>query len=137
MSKDVRPPNQECSLLRYLRIGRLRSLDRAVFAESASVLPNHTHFLPTETRILDRHAEEHVFVVLIVGSKSVLVKQHQFRVIRARFREVGKILSNRGDQAGLSLHPFVVGHRAMRIADSESVRIPQVANTPRHHWRRN
>jgi hypothetical protein len=31
------------------------------------------------------------------------------------------------------LHPFVVGHRAMRIADSESARIPQVGSIPRHH----
>jgi hypothetical protein len=30
------------------------------------------------------------------------------------------------------LHPFVVGHRAMRIADSELVRIPQVASILRH-----
>jgi hypothetical protein len=46
------------------------------------------------------------------------VEQYQFRVIRAGFREVGKILSNRSDQAGLSLHALVIGHRAMRIAGS-------------------
>jgi hypothetical protein len=62
-------------------------------------------------------ARAHVF--LVVGSKGVLVEQYQFRAIPAGFREVGKILSNRSDQAGLSLHPFVIRHRAMRIADSE------------------
>jgi hypothetical protein len=39
---------------------------------------------------------------LVVGGKGVLVERHQFRVIRAGFREVGKILSNRSDQIGLS-----------------------------------
>ena len=110
-----------------LESGRLRSLDSVLFAEGTSVLPDHAHFLATQTCILDRHAEERVFVLLVVGSKGVLVEQHHFRVIRAGFREVGKILSNRSDQAGLSLHPFVIGHRAMRIADSESGRIPQMS----------
>lgn len=43
------------------------SLDFLFFAEGASVLPNHAHFLATQTRVLDRHAEERVFVLLIVG----------------------------------------------------------------------
>jgi hypothetical protein len=30
------------------------------------------------------------------------------------------------DQAGFSLHAFVIGHLAMRIADPESGRIPQM-----------
>jgi hypothetical protein len=29
------------------------------------------------------------------------------------------------------LHAFVVGHRAMRIADPESVRVPRVRSIPR------
>jgi hypothetical protein len=87
------------------------SLNSLFFAEAASVLPDHTHFLATQTRVLDSHAEEHVFVLLVVGGKGVLVQQHQFRVIRARFREVGKIFSNRSDQAGLTLHAFVTIHR--------------------------
>lgn len=33
------------------------------------------------------HAEEHVFVLLVIGGEGVLVKQHQFVVIRARIRE--------------------------------------------------
>jgi hypothetical protein len=99
------------------------SLNSLFFGKAASVFPDHAHFLPTETCVLDRHAEERVFVLLVVSSKRVLVEQHQFRVVRAGFREVGKILSNRRDQAGLSLHPFVVGHRAMRIADPESVSV--------------
>ena len=103
-------------------------LDSFLFVERASVLPDHAHFLATETCIFDRHAEERVFVLLVVGSKRVLVEQHQFRVIRAGFREVGKVLSNRSDQAGLSLHSFVVGHGAMRIADSERAQILQVKN---------
>jgi len=98
----------------------LRSLDRAVFAEAASVLPDHAHFFPTETSVFDRHAEERVFLLLIIGSKGVLVKSHQFRVIRAGFRELRKLFSDGRDQAGLSLHALIVGHSAMRIADSES-----------------
>jgi len=93
--------------------------DCVFLSEGASVFPDHAHFLPTEASVLDRHAEEHVFVLLVVGGKGVLVEQHQFRVIRARFREVGKLLPDGSDQAGLTLHAFVVGHRAMRIADSE------------------
>jgi hypothetical protein len=83
-------------------------------------------FLATETCILDRHAEEHVFVLLVIGSKSILVKQHELCVIRTRFREVGKLLPDGSDQAGLSLHPFVIGHHAKRIADTESEQLPQV-----------
>jgi hypothetical protein len=67
-------------------------LDGAVFTESASVLSNHAHFLATETSVFDGHAEERVFVLLVIGSKGVLVEQHQFRVIGARFREVGSCL---------------------------------------------
>ena len=47
------------------------------------------------------------------------MEQDQFRVIRARFRELGKLLLNGSEQAGLSLISFVIGHRAMRIADPE------------------
>jgi hypothetical protein len=112
------------------------SLNCVFSAERASVSPDHAHFLATQTCVLDRHAEERVFVLLIVGGKGVLVEQHQFRVIRASFREVRKTLSNRSDQAGLSLHPFVIVHRAMRIADCESGRSPQVSNIRRHRFRR-
>jgi hypothetical protein len=102
------------------------SLNSLFFGKAAPIPPDHAYFLPPETGVLDRHAEEHVFVLLVIGSKGVLVEQHLFRVIRARFRELRKLLSDSGDQAGLSLHAFVIGHRVMRIADSESVRIPQV-----------
>ena len=94
-------------------------MDFVFLAESASVLSDHTHFLPTETSVLDRHPKEHVFVLLLIGGKGILVEQHQYRVIRTSFREVGKLLSDGGDEAGLSLHAFVVSHGAMRIADSE------------------
>jgi hypothetical protein len=87
------------------------SLNSVFLAKGASVLPKHAHLFPTETSVLDRHAEERVFVLLIVGSKGVLMEQHQFRFIRARFREVGKILSDGRDQVGLPLHALVTVHR--------------------------
>jgi len=107
----------------------LRSLGRVFFAQRASVFPDHTDLFAAKASLLNRHAEEHIFVLLIIGGKGVLVNQHQFRVIRARFRELRKLLSDGRDQAGLSLHALVVGHRAMRIADPESGRIPQVEST--------
>jgi hypothetical protein len=94
-----------------------RSLDFVFRAEAASILPNYAHFFPTKTCVLDRHTEELVFVLLVVGSESVLMEQHQLRVIRACFREFGELCSDNGDEAGLSLHPFVIGHLATRIAD--------------------
>jgi hypothetical protein len=84
-----------------------------------------------ETCIFDRHAEEREFVLLVVGSKCVLVEQDHFRVVRAGFREVGKILSNRSDQAGLFLHALVVSHGAKRIADSGCTGIPQMKTARR------
>ena len=33
--------------------------------------PDHANFFLTESSILDRHAEEHVFVLLVVGGKGV------------------------------------------------------------------
>ena len=33
-------------------------------------------------------------MLLVIGGKGVLVKHHQFRVIRARLREVGKLRSD-------------------------------------------
>ena len=119
-----------------IELGRLRSLDRALFTETASVLSDHTHFLPTETSVFDRHAEERVFVLLVVGGKGVLVEQHQFRVIRARFREVWKLLSDGRDQAGLSLHAFVIGHSAMRIADSRICSSSPYSVAHREHGKR-
>jgi hypothetical protein len=106
------------------------SLDRFFFTETASILSNYAHFLAAQTGVLDRHAEQHVLVLLVVGSKGVLVEQYVFGVIRAGFREVGEILSNRSDQAGLPLHAFIVGHRAMRIPDSEHGRGQRVAEQP-------
>jgi hypothetical protein len=85
------------------------SLNCALFAERLSVL-EHTHFFPTEASVLDCHAEEHIFVLLVIGGKGVLVKQNKFCVFRAGFREFGKLRSDGRDQAGLSLHAFVVGH---------------------------
>jgi hypothetical protein len=57
-----------------------------LFTESAAVLPNHTYFLTTQTCVLDRHAEERVFVVLVIGGKGVLVEQDQFRIRLNRCR---------------------------------------------------
>jgi hypothetical protein len=85
-----------------------RSLDYVFFGKGASIFPYHAHFFPTETSVFDRHAEQRVFVLLVAGSKGVLVERHQFRGIRARFREVWKLLSDGCDQARLSLHSFVI-----------------------------
>jgi hypothetical protein len=86
------------------------SLNSVLFAKCASVFPDYPQFLATQTCIFDRHAEKHVLILLVVGGKRVLVESHQFRIIRAGFREVGKLLPDGGDQAGLSLHAFVIGH---------------------------
>jgi hypothetical protein len=43
----------------------------------------------------------------------------KYKGIRARFRELWKLLSDGRDQAGLSLHSLVIGHCATRIADFE------------------
>jgi hypothetical protein len=49
-------------------------LDSILFAERASVLPDHTHILPTESSIFYSHAEKSVPVLLVVGGKRVLVQ---------------------------------------------------------------
>ncbi len=108
--------------------GQLRSLHSVFFAECLSALPDHTNFLATETCILYRHAEECVFVFLVVGGKGVLMEQNQFCVIRAGFREFRKCFSDHCDQARLSLHAFVIGNHAKRIADSESERVLHAPN---------
>jgi len=51
--------------------GSLKSL---FFGKAASIPPDHTHLFPTETSVLDRHPEERVLVLLIVGGESILVK---------------------------------------------------------------
>jgi hypothetical protein len=53
---------------------RLRSLDFVFLAQRAPILPDHPHFLATQTSVLDRHAEERVLILLIVGGESILVK---------------------------------------------------------------
>jgi hypothetical protein len=109
----------------------LDSLNSIFFGKAAPIFSNDSHFLAAKTGVLDCHAEKRVLVLLVVSGKGVLVEQHKFRVIRAGFREFRKLLSDRRDQIGLSLHPFVIGHRAMRIADLESVRVPQAQSLPR------
>jgi hypothetical protein len=91
-------------------------MDFGFLAKRLLVLPNHAHFLATQTR----PGEERIFVLLAVGSKGVLVKHHHYRLTGARFGELRKFLSDSRDQAGLLLHECVIGHRAMRIADPES-----------------
>jgi hypothetical protein len=86
------------------------SLDCVRF-ESLPILPGHPHFFPSKASILDRHAEERVFVLLVVGGKGVLVEQHQFRVIRARFCEFRKLRSDGRDQAGLTSQEAAVAIR--------------------------
>jgi hypothetical protein len=101
-------------------------LRRGCFGSSRSHGP-----LSREGCVLDRNAEKRVFVLLAVGGKGVLVEQYQFHVIRAGFRELWKLPSDGCDQAGLSLRASVIGHRAMRIADSEFVRVRCVRSIPR------
>src|SRR5208282_5864149 len=95
------------------------------------VLPDHTYFLAAQTCVFDRHAEQLVFVLLVVGGEGVLVEQYQFRVICTHFREVGKILSNRSDQAGLSLHPFVIGHRSLIVSCNAADDLTGLALSPK------
>ncbi|MGA7925789.1 MAG: hypothetical protein WCA20_07310 [Candidatus Sulfotelmatobacter sp.] len=92
----------------------MRSLDFVFLAQRAPVLPNHAHFFPTETCVFDRHAVERAFVLLVVGGEGVLVERHKFCVIRARFREFGKLLSDGRDQIGLQKK--VVSGRAIRLS---------------------
>ena len=66
------------------------SLDALFFAEAASVLPDHAYFLTSETRVFDRHTEECIFVLLVVGSEGVLVKQHQFMSSAQAFAKSGR-----------------------------------------------
>jgi hypothetical protein len=107
------------------------SLDFLFVAERLSILPDHTHLFPTETSVLDRHAEQHVLVLLVVGSKGVLVQYDSLNIGGAHPREVRKLLPDGCDQAGLSLHALVIDHRAKRIADSDSQQAPRDASIPR------
>ena len=79
--------------------------------------------LMASTKLCQPPQSKSVFVLLVVGSKGVLVDQHQFRVIHTCTHEVGKLLSDGVDEAGLSLHALVIGHGAKRIADSKSVSV--------------
>ena len=77
---------------------------------------------PTETSVLDRHAEERVFVPTVIGGKtSWWSKTSSWRP--RTFSRTREAPFDGGDQAGLSLHAFVVGHGAKRISDSESVSV--------------
>jgi hypothetical protein len=55
-----------------------------------------------------------------------LVVPWLFRVMGAPSRELRKLLLDGSDQTGLSLHALVIRHRAVRMADSESPRVPRV-----------
>jgi hypothetical protein len=44
-------------------------LDFLWFGKTAPILSNYAHFLPTASGVLDRHAQQHVFVLLVVCSK--------------------------------------------------------------------
>jgi len=43
-------------------------LDHLLFSQTASVLPDHAHFFPTEISVLDSHAKKRVHIFLVVGS---------------------------------------------------------------------
>jgi len=106
-------------------------LDGIFVAEAAAVFADDAHFLATKSSVLDGHAEQCVFVLLVVGRECVLVEQYEFSFIRAGFRELRKIFSDGRDQAGLSLHAFVIGHGAMRIVDLASRWVPHGESSPR------
>jgi hypothetical protein len=88
----------------------LCSLNFLLLGKTASILPNDTHFFSSEARILDRHTEQQVLVFLIVGGKGILVQHDSLNIGGAHPREVGKLLPDGCDQAGLSLHSLLVGH---------------------------
>ena len=81
------PRGLTCSL--FTRAAVYVSIDFVFFVEGLPIPPNHTHFFPTEASILDRHAEQRVFVLLVVSGKGVLVKQDEFRVFRDAFANSG------------------------------------------------
>jgi len=85
------------------------------------------HFFPPESGVLDRHAEERIFVLLVVRGEGVLVQYDSLNIGGAHPREVRKLLPDVCDQAGLPLHAFVTVHRATRIADTGCGRIPQMS----------
>ncbi|MGA8622800.1 MAG: hypothetical protein WB660_30290 [Candidatus Sulfotelmatobacter sp.] len=87
------------------------SLDSLLFAKGASVGSNHTHFFSPESGVFDRHAEQHVLVFLVVGSKGTLVEQYVFRVVRARPCKVWELLPYDRDQIRLPLHTLFVRHK--------------------------
>jgi hypothetical protein len=68
------------------------SLDFVFHAQRAPILPDHAHFFPTETCVLDRHAEERVFVLLVVGGECVLVEHDNLNIGGAHLHEVRKLL---------------------------------------------
>jgi hypothetical protein len=72
---------------------------------------------PTESGVLDRHAEQHVLVLLGSRRQTRLGGEYTFGVVGAHSHEVGELLPDGRDEAGLSLHPFVVGHRPLLSHD--------------------
>ena len=96
----------------------LWSLDSAFFAEAAPIRSNHAHFHPPQPGIFDRHPEQHVFVLLVVRSKRILMQQNQLCFIGAGFDEIGEMFSDAGYQVGFSLLAFFDCRHAKRIADS-------------------
>ena len=77
------PSLNDVEQLEEERARTIAFMDFIFLARGAAVLPDLARFLATQTCVLDRHAEERVFVLLVVGGKGVLVEQYQFRVIRA------------------------------------------------------
>ena len=106
------------------------SLTSLFFGKAARAPPDHAHFLATQTSVLDRHAEKRVLFVLIVSGKRILVENHQFRTVGAHPCKVWEFRSDHSDQGSFSLHSFVIGQRAKRIADPGYGRIPQVEQRP-------
>jgi len=69
-------------------------------------------FFPTETRVLDRHAEQDIFIILIVCRKGILMKHYRVYVLGAGLCKLWKVLSDSSDKVGLALHAFFVDAHA-------------------------
>jgi hypothetical protein len=86
------------------------SLNSLFFGKAAPILSNHMHFFLPESGVLNRHAEQHVLVLLVVRGEGVLMQYDSLNIGGAHPREVRKLLPDGCDQAGLSLHSLLVVH---------------------------
>jgi len=60
-----------------------------VLIDCTSIRPNDTDFFPAKARILYRHAEELIFILLLVCRECILMEKNQIRVSEATLYEIG------------------------------------------------